>query len=136
MDLMQAIILAIIEGITEFLPISSTGHMVIASSIMGISQNEFTKIFTVFLGCNLLAFSEVRGVIQVLTDYAVLGGLCISDVHVFWAIHIKAVKNIGIQHVVSNVCTLLPHLLNCQCAGIGGYKVVFFANKVNQWGSG
>ncbi len=47
MDLMQAIILAIIEGITEFLPISSTGHMVIASSIMGISQNEFTKIFTV-----------------------------------------------------------------------------------------
>ena len=47
MDLIQAIILAIIEGITEFLPISSTGHMVIASSIMGISQNEFTKIFTV-----------------------------------------------------------------------------------------
>ncbi len=47
MDLFQAIILAIIEGITEFLPISSTGHMVIASSIMGISENEFTKLFTV-----------------------------------------------------------------------------------------
>ncbi len=43
----QAIILAIIEGITEFLPVSSTGHMIIASSFMGISHLEFTKMFTV-----------------------------------------------------------------------------------------
>lgn len=47
MSLFQAIILAIIEGITEFLPISSTGHMIIASSFMGISHLEFTKMFTV-----------------------------------------------------------------------------------------
>jgi len=46
---LQAIILAIIEGITEFLPISSTGHMVIASSVMGISENEFTKAFEVII---------------------------------------------------------------------------------------
>lgn len=43
----EAIILAIVEGLTEFLPISSTGHMIIASAIMGINQEEFTKIFTV-----------------------------------------------------------------------------------------
>ncbi|GAB2773410.1 undecaprenyl-diphosphate phosphatase [Rhabdobacter roseus] len=43
----QAIILAIVEGITEFLPVSSTGHMIIASSFMGISHLEFTKMFTV-----------------------------------------------------------------------------------------
>ncbi len=47
MTFWQAIILAVIEGITEFLPISSTGHMIIASSFMGISQEEFTKMFTV-----------------------------------------------------------------------------------------
>ena len=47
MDLIQVIILAIIEGITEFLPISSTGHMIIASHFMGISQHPFTKIFEV-----------------------------------------------------------------------------------------
>ena len=35
------------EGITEFLPVSSTGHMIIASSLMGISHDEFTKSFTV-----------------------------------------------------------------------------------------
>ena len=39
--------LAIIEGLTEFLPVSSTGHMIIGSSIMGISQSPFVKTFTV-----------------------------------------------------------------------------------------
>lgn len=47
MSLTEAIILAIIEGITEFLPISSTGHMIIASSVMGIASENFTKTFTI-----------------------------------------------------------------------------------------
>ncbi len=47
MDYFQAIFLAIIEGLTEFLPVSSTGHMVIASSAMGIAGSEFVKTFTV-----------------------------------------------------------------------------------------
>jgi undecaprenyl-diphosphatase len=47
MSYLQAIILAIIEGITEFLPVSSTGHMIIGSSIMGIATDPFTKLFTV-----------------------------------------------------------------------------------------
>ena len=47
MEIYEAIILAIIEGITEFLPISSTGHMIIGSSLMGIADESFTKTFTV-----------------------------------------------------------------------------------------
>lgn len=47
MSLIQAVVLAIIEGITEFLPVSSTGHMIIGSSVMGIANDEFTKTFTV-----------------------------------------------------------------------------------------
>jgi undecaprenyl-diphosphatase len=47
MNIIQSIILAIIEGITEFLPISSTGHMIVASTLMGIAHDEFTKLFTV-----------------------------------------------------------------------------------------
>lgn len=47
MNFLESIILAVVEGITEFLPVSSTGHMIIASSIMGISSDEFVKMFTV-----------------------------------------------------------------------------------------
>ena len=48
MSLFQAIIIAIVEGITEYLPISSTGHMVITEELIGVStKDEFTKLFTV-----------------------------------------------------------------------------------------
>lgn len=47
MNIIEAIVIAIVEGITEFLPISSTGHMIITSTIMGIAQEDFTKLFTI-----------------------------------------------------------------------------------------
>lgn len=47
MNLLHAIVLAIIEGLTEFLPVSSTGHMIIGSTAMGIAANPFVKVFTV-----------------------------------------------------------------------------------------
>ncbi|MBV7532663.1 undecaprenyl-diphosphate phosphatase [Chitinophaga sp. sic0106] len=47
MTLFQAIIIAIVEGLTEFLPVSSTGHMIIVSSLLGINKDEFTKLFEV-----------------------------------------------------------------------------------------
>ncbi len=47
MNTLHAIILAIIEGLTEFLPVSSTGHMIIGSSLMGIAQSDLAPVFTV-----------------------------------------------------------------------------------------
>lgn len=47
MNLFEAIVIAIVEGLTEFLPISSTGHMVITSSAFGIGDENFTKLFEV-----------------------------------------------------------------------------------------
>jgi undecaprenyl-diphosphatase len=47
MDSLQAVVLAIIEGLTEYLPISSTAHMIFASSIYGIEADEFVKLFQV-----------------------------------------------------------------------------------------
>jgi undecaprenyl-diphosphatase len=47
--LLQALILAIIEGITEFLPVSSTGHMMIASAFMGIHKDPIIKNFEVII---------------------------------------------------------------------------------------
>ncbi|MBK8615189.1 MAG: undecaprenyl-diphosphate phosphatase [Flavobacteriales bacterium] len=47
MTILQAILIAIIEGLTEFLPVSSTGHMIIGSTLMGIAADDFVKLFTV-----------------------------------------------------------------------------------------
>ena len=47
MNWIEALILAIVEGITEFLPVSSTGHMIIASALLGINEESFVKIFEV-----------------------------------------------------------------------------------------
>ena len=45
MDTLQAIIIAIVEGLTEYLPISSTAHMIFTQQIMGIPDDNFFKIF-------------------------------------------------------------------------------------------
>ena len=47
MSLIEAIILAIVEGLTEYLPVSSTGHMIITGSLMGIAESPFTKLFEI-----------------------------------------------------------------------------------------
>lgn len=47
MNLIETIIIAIVEGLTEFLPVSSTGHMIITQSLLGVESTEFVKAFTV-----------------------------------------------------------------------------------------
>jgi undecaprenyl-diphosphatase len=47
MTYFEALIIAIIEGLTEFLPISSTGHMMIATALLGIKATPFVKLFTI-----------------------------------------------------------------------------------------
>src|SRR5882762_3781107 len=47
MSVLESVALAIIEGLTEFLPVSSTGHMIITSSVMGIAADPFTKTYMV-----------------------------------------------------------------------------------------
>ena len=49
MSWIEAIIIAIIEGITEFLPVSSTGHMIITQSVLGVESTEFVKAFIVII---------------------------------------------------------------------------------------
>lgn len=47
MTIIESIIIAIVEGLTEFIPISSTGHMIIAEKLLGVTDNDFSKVFTI-----------------------------------------------------------------------------------------
>lgn len=47
MGFFEALIVAIVEGITEFLPISSTGHMIIANKILGVQENRFSSLYII-----------------------------------------------------------------------------------------
>lgn len=62
MDILQAMILGLIEGATEFLPISSTGHMIVASDWLGLSQSEGNKAFEVII--------QLAAILAVVANYA------------------------------------------------------------------
>jgi undecaprenyl-diphosphatase len=72
MELLEAIVLALIEGLTEFLPVSSTGHMILAASFMKLQNDEFLKSFEIIiqLGAILaIALMYVRRFLQGLQIY-------------------------------------------------------------------
>lgn len=91
MNLYEAIVLAIIEGLTEFLPVSSTGHMIIGSSLMGIQSDDFVKLFTVAIQLGAILsvivlyfkrfFQSFDFYLKLLTAFipAVIAGLLFSD---------------------------------------------------------
>lgn len=62
MSIFQAIILAIIEGLTEFLPVSSTGHMILASSLMHLQDEEFVHTFEIVI--------QIGAILAIVTLYA------------------------------------------------------------------
>lgn len=55
MDLFSGFLLGIIEGVTEFLPISSTGHLILASSLLGVAQSDFQKSFEIIIQLGAIA---------------------------------------------------------------------------------
>ncbi len=63
MDILQAVIIGIIEGFTEFLPISSTGHMIVASQFLGIEQSSVIKAYEV-----IIQFAAILAVVLLYKD--------------------------------------------------------------------
>ncbi|MCE0494197.1 undecaprenyl-diphosphate phosphatase [Vibrio salinus] len=61
MDIIQSVILGLIEGVTEFLPISSTGHLIVASEWLGLAQSDSNKAFEVII--------QLSAILAVLTNY-------------------------------------------------------------------
>jgi undecaprenyl-diphosphatase len=74
MDLLKTIVLGMVEGVTEFLPISSTAHLIITSKLLNISQTDFQKLFEVFiqsgaiLSVVFLYFNQLKGNFKILKN--------------------------------------------------------------------
>lgn len=91
MTTFEAIILGIIEGLTEFLPVSSTGHMIIGSSLMGIQNDDFVKLFTVAIQLGTILsvvvlytkrfFRSIQFYLKLITAFipAAIFGVLLSD---------------------------------------------------------
>jgi len=91
MNFAEAIILAIVEGLTEFLPVSSTGHMVITSGLMSMASTDFVKLFTVCIQLGAIAavvviyfkqfFQSVNFYLKLLVGFipAAIAGLLLGD---------------------------------------------------------
>ena len=96
MSIIHAVILGIVEGITEFLPISSTFHLIFASKILGISQNDFVKLFEVFIQSGAILSVTLLYFIDVVKSKELIKKLIISFLPTafFGFILYKFVKNI------------------------------------------
>jgi undecaprenyl-diphosphatase len=80
MDLSQAVILGIVEGITEFLPISSTFHLVWASQFLGLPESDFVKLFQIAIQSGAVLAVLALYARAVLTDRALLTRVVVSFV--------------------------------------------------------
>src|SRR3989338_6214732 len=88
MDVLNAIILGLVEGMTEFLPISSTAHLIISSKLLNIPQTEFQKFFEVFIQ----------------------SGAILAVVFVYWSVILKN-RNLMINIILSFIPTAIVGLL-------------------------
>ncbi len=88
MNLLNAVILGLVEGVTEFLPISSTAHLIISSKLLNIPQTEFQKFFEVFIQ----------------------SGAILAVVFIYWKVILKN-KNLLINIVLSFIPTAVVGLL-------------------------
>jgi len=93
MDIIQAIILGIIEGATEFLPISSTGHMIVASQWMGLPQSDGNKAFEVII--------QLAAILAVVANY--------RDRFVFNPVNIDLWKKVVLAFIPLGLVGLLFH---------------------------
>lgn len=91
MDLLQATILGIVEGVTEFLPVSSTGHMIVVSQWMDMAQNESNKAFEVII--------QLAAILAVVTNYR----------EKFTLSHLELWKKVALAFIPVGVTGLLLH---------------------------
>src|SRR3989344_3948505 len=106
--MLQAIVLGIVEGLTEFLPVSSTAHLIIVAQIINIVQSEYWKFFEVFIQSGaILAVGVVF--FKSLTDYKLLMKLAASffPTAIVGFVLYKVIKTVFFDDLGLIACTLV-----------------------------
>ena len=78
MSIFHAIILGIVEGLTEFLPVSSTGHLILVSDVLGITQTDFVKSFEIVIQLGAILAVVALYFRRFLTDWETLKRLAVA----------------------------------------------------------
>lgn len=78
MEIFHALILGTVQGITEFLPISSTGHLILAEKILNLSQGEFLKSFDIIIQLGSILAVVVLYWRQLLTRWAIIKRIAVA----------------------------------------------------------
>lgn len=118
MDLFQAGILGIVEGLTEFLPISSTAHLMLASRLLGIEQTDFAKAFQVAIQPGAILAVVVLYWRQLLVDRATMLRVAVAFVP-------TAIAGLLFFQVIKNVL-LESHVVAILALAIGGVVLILF----------
>jgi undecaprenyl-diphosphatase len=120
MDIFQVLILGIIEGITEFLPISSTGHLLLAQQFLQITQTDFVKSFTIIIQLGAICAVLFLYGKTLITSKAILLRTLIAFIPtgIIGFILYKLIK----EFLLGNILVVLLSFL------IGGIFILFFEN--------
>lgn len=121
MGIFETIVLAIIEGLTEFLPVSSTGHMILASSAMNIHDDEFVKTFEIVIQLGAIfaiALMYIKRFFQGITIYTKLFIAFIPTVIIGFAAY-DFIKAYLFNPIVVSISLI-----------IGGVILIWIDNKV------
>lgn len=122
MSLIEAIILAIVEGLTEYLPVSSTGHMIITGSLMGIAESPFTKLFEICI--------QLGAILAVVVLYW-KRFFDISRINFYIKLVIAVIPALGIGFLLSDkIDELLESPLTVAISLLAGGIILLFIDKV------
>ena len=127
MDLIQSIALGVIEGISEFLPISSTGHLILAANLLGIPQTEFVKTFEIAIQSGAIFAVIFLYRKKLLSDFELLKRIAIGFIPT--AVIGYILYNVIKQYLIGNSEVVLISLF------VGGVVLIlvelFFKNRTN-----
>lgn len=129
MDLFHAIILGVVEGITEFLPISSTGHMILVSSLLKIPQTDFVKTFEIFIQLGAILAIVILYFNRLMTDWNMIKKIIIAFIptSVIGFVLYKFIK----QYLMGNIFVVLWAL---GIVGVLFIIIEYFQSKKNEVG--